>query len=241
MKFTNSAQTKVAATSNIYETTDYDQFVQLLGNRPVDETHVKRLMRKIEREGNLTPEHPIQVNEKREVIDGQHRLEALKRLGMPVYFEERHGLNIDNVASLNTGNKNWTWQDYAQHWASRGNTNYVKFLEAAGIEPRFQVLMVYLTGTRNPGGRGSRSEFDEGNLQIQNFELSMKLLNQYRELSDTANIDTRDFAVATYRYMRLPGYNHEKMLAKVSAYGEALFGKYSISEYLQALEEIYEA
>lgn len=242
MKFTGNNKTTVAGTSTIYETTDYDQFKVLTGNRPVDETHVKRLMRKIENEGNLTPEHPIEVNEDKEVVDGQHRLEALKRLGMPAYFVIRPGLNVDNVASLNTGNKNWTWQDFARHWSERGNENYTKFLAAAEqYEPRYSVLLVYLTGSRNLRGRGKRTVFDSGELGLTQYELGIKLLQQYGELANLSNHNATDFAIAAYRFMRMPNYKQDKMVAQMMVNGGRIFNNYSVADYLEALEEIYNA
>jgi hypothetical protein len=237
MGLITNSQTKVAGVAEIYQTTNYDQFTYINSNRPVDEKHVRKLMRKIEKEGNLTAEHPIEVNQDLEVMDGQHRLEALKRLGQPVYFVVRNGLNIENIASLNTGGKNWDWMDFARHWAKRGNKNYALFLQAAETEPRYSVLYPYLTGAPSRG-RNGRAGFDSGELVITEFEQRMQLLEQYHELVNASAVSSRDFATACLRFMRNPNYNHKQMLVNVALYGQALHDCYSIADYLEALEDI---
>ena len=57
----------------IYETTDYDMFKQLLGNR--DPRQEKAVIDSINKVGYLFD--PILCNENYEIIDGQNRLEAV--------------------------------------------------------------------------------------------------------------------------------------------------------------------
>ena len=71
---------------DITSTNNYDQFVLLGNNRDVREGHVKAIMRSLEKNGNWTLRRPIDVNESFHVIDGQHRLEACTRLGIPVGY-----------------------------------------------------------------------------------------------------------------------------------------------------------
>ena len=69
--------------NKIHVTSDYDQFTYLVGNRDIVNKHVKSLSAEID---NRDLEIPIIVNEKMEVCDGQHRLEAYKVLGKPVPY-----------------------------------------------------------------------------------------------------------------------------------------------------------
>lgn len=66
-------------TNEIKRTNNYDMFKRLEGNRFVDPKKVNKLKKSINEVGYIS--NPIIVNEKMEVIDGQHRLEALKELG----------------------------------------------------------------------------------------------------------------------------------------------------------------
>lgn len=111
----------------IYTTTDYDMFKILDGNRSVKNARVVKTVESIEKHGWLT--QPILVNEKFEVIDGQGRLEALKRLEMPVEFVIDEGIGIEECRTLNVYQKNWGLMDYVESFANCGNDNYI-WLEA---------------------------------------------------------------------------------------------------------------
>ena len=71
------------ADTRILTTTNYDQFTFLKSNREIDQNHVYRLVKLIkDAEGHQ--KEPVIVNEKLEVISGQHRIKADEKLGMRV-------------------------------------------------------------------------------------------------------------------------------------------------------------
>lgn len=232
------------APQGVQQTKDYSIFRIILGNRTIDERHVATLARKIEKEGNLTQWFPIIVNENMEVIDGQHRLRALEQLGQPVFYEVKQGLNVGSVISLNTGNRNWGWRDYAMSYSDRGNTHYKQLLELYDeFNERYRVLMAY-TGNSTMGSSGRAQltqDFYNGDFVIKDFALARRLLAQYHELAEASNINTREFALAAYRFMRTPTYDHQAMLSKIAQYGEDLNRCYTISDYLFSLERIWRA
>lgn len=229
----------VVATNKVYTTKNYAKFKTLPGNRPIDKRHVGRLKSKIEREGNLTPEFPIQVNENFEVIDGQHRLRACEELKQPISYEIKEHLNIQHVATLNTGQKNWTWQDHAERWAVLGNKNYQDFLELQKeFKQRFTVLVAYCTTQH--GKVKFTQWFQEGDLQVPNYALARKRLQQYEDLVEASGgHDTRNFALAALRYMSTPNYRHKEMVAKVEEYGHSLASCYVVPDYISMLEAIW--
>lgn len=108
----------------IFETDDYDFFKPLKGNRDVG--NVKAIQKSIEDVGYMLD--PILVNEKHEVVDGQHRLEALKTMGIPVKFMIQEGIGLKECQAMNTGQRNWGALDYIKSYAVTGNANYVRLL-----------------------------------------------------------------------------------------------------------------
>jgi len=65
-------------------TTNYELFKKLDGNRDV--TCAERMMRSIETL-DLTAYNPILVDDREmRIIDGQHRFEACKKMGKPIYY-----------------------------------------------------------------------------------------------------------------------------------------------------------
>lgn len=112
----------------IKQTTDYDQFKTIVGNRLVTPGQVTRLAGSILKK-NMLAQDPIIVNEKMEVIDGQHRLEVAKNNKLPIYYIVLEGANILDVMNLNQVQKAWKSKDFIESYAARGNENFVWFHE----------------------------------------------------------------------------------------------------------------
>lgn len=227
----------------IYKTTNYAQFKDLPGNRKVDPKHVQQLVRTIKENGNLTQQFPVIVNAAKEVFDGQHTIKALEILRQPVYYTIKEGLNVDMVPQANSSHKNWDWKDYSNGLAERGNVHYKHLLDLhTQFKDRYGILMMYVGATEFLGRRDrGASAFRKGEMEIPNLKLTTELLTQYHELRDITHDRSSAFAVAVYRFMRTPQYNHERMLQNVEAYGEPLSKCYIVPDYLFALEDIYKA
>ena len=116
MKYRKSEET-------IYTTTDYDGFVFTDWNRNVSNARVVKMVESIKQVGWL-PE-PVMVNEKFEVIDGQSRVKALEKLGMPVQFCIRKGVGRKECQALNLFQKNWSTTDFIDSYVADGNKNYI--------------------------------------------------------------------------------------------------------------------
>lgn len=108
---------------SVYESTDYDKFKRLIGNRNLKREKISKLKQSIIQYGWLR--NPILVNEKFEIIDGQHRYETLKELRMPIEYIVDEGLSIDECQCLNVSQSNWTQKDYINSYVDNGNSNYI--------------------------------------------------------------------------------------------------------------------
>lgn len=111
-------------TPDIKISTHYGQFKCLRGNRNVLDNRVNKIINSINSVG-LIP-CPIVVNERFEVIDGQGRLEAVKRLGLPVYYMVIDGLGIEHCVAMNINQTNWTVLDYVYSYSDQGNDDYIR-------------------------------------------------------------------------------------------------------------------
>jgi hypothetical protein len=109
---------------SVYVTTDYSIFRTLTGNREPKSPHVKRIAKSMKEKQLLVP---IIVNEKMELIDGQHRFLACKSLGLPVYFIIQNGYSIPEVQRINTASCNWGSTNFVQSYIDTGNENYIVF------------------------------------------------------------------------------------------------------------------
>jgi len=133
--------------NTVYQTTKYDRFHELLGNRDVLTIRVNKIKKSIEENGYIF--NPIIVNEKAEVIDGQGRLRALRELQLPVDYIIVHGLRIKDCIALNISASNWTNMDYIQSYAQQGNHNYQNIEELIKAYRKIGIVSVIsaVTGT----------------------------------------------------------------------------------------------
>ena len=96
--------------SEVKETMDYGIFKTVSGNRNISEFHIELLKRSIKKR-NLTKDFPILVNSNFEILDGQHRYEALSNLGLPIYYRIAEVTTVQDIAIVNTISKKWTLAD----------------------------------------------------------------------------------------------------------------------------------
>jgi len=227
--------------TRIRDTRDYLVFKSLRGNRKIDKNQVGHLIRSIQENGNLTPYIPILVNSDMEVIDGQHRIAALKELGEPVYYRIEEGLNLDIVHVINTNGKVWGWLDFARSYADLGYDAYQVFLHFHDTAPSMPLdaLLGYIYGVTSASA-SMRRNFYHGELEIQDYNLTKKLLEQYEELSQICKHRTGPFARALHTIMTNSQYNQARMVRKVGVYGKKNLEHYSRAlDYIRALEDIY--
>lgn len=109
-------------------------------NRVINDNHVKKLMKSFMQSGfAMVP--PIIVNTRtNHIIDGQHRLEAFKRLHAAGMLEKSATIEVycaempeeqelDKIISANTNSKNWTVDDYIGCHARDGKEDYTRLQE----------------------------------------------------------------------------------------------------------------
>lgn len=111
----------------VFETNDLAQFKKLKGNRSINESQVDGIVNSITEIGYQPV--PILVNEKLEIIDGQHRVEAAKKLGLPIYFVIKPGAGAREVMQMNLRRGNWTVYDFIGFYRENGNHNYVRLCD----------------------------------------------------------------------------------------------------------------
>lgn len=107
--------------NQIFDTTDYEMFKFIDGNRP---TKVSNAMRQSMKEVGWIKSSPLICNQNHEVLDGQHRLLVAMEMGLKVYYaiERTSGREEDNkiITQLNKNQKMWRLQDWIHHHAENG-------------------------------------------------------------------------------------------------------------------------
>lgn len=229
--------------SNVLETKDYKIFKTLMGNRPVDKQHVKTLIRSMAEAGNLTGDFPVVVNEDMAIIDGQHRVEALKQLEWPVFYIIQPHLDIAVVRAMNRAQKNWSWKDYANSYIDLGNENYIRFM-ALHIEfgVSFNELCTYTRINHKAHAKSGGSYFRSGDMQFDADEqhAARIFLQQAADVSDALSDNySRALLAALFIVFNSPEYDHARMVSKMEKFGDLLKHWNRTTDYLRNVEDIY--
>ncbi len=114
--------------AKIQSTKDYDMFKKHENNRDIDSGNLRRIMASIQTQ-NMLEFRPILVDSKMRIIDGQHRLEAAKKLDVEVFYQINEESSHEDIALLNSAQKRWYTQDYMNYYASLGKSAYAKLLD----------------------------------------------------------------------------------------------------------------
>lgn len=138
--------------SDIKQTKNYDQFKVLDWNRNIKENNLKKIEKNYEKNGWL--QHPIMVNEKFEVIDGQHRLEFAKRNNLPVYYVVIPGIGVKDCLTMNNTRTTWYLTDYINLYAEQKNDNYI--ILKSLLENYAFLSPTTLIGVLNQSGTGGQ-------------------------------------------------------------------------------------
>ncbi len=132
----------------ITKTTDYSQFKTIQGNRNLNQRHLAELTISIMSK-NMLDRNPIIVNDKMEIVDGQHRFEVAKNNNLPIYYLVMPGAHIEEVVRLNATNKAWNSKDYIESFAVRGNKDYIWLLEfVRDYDLSVSQALIFLYGTQ---------------------------------------------------------------------------------------------
>lgn len=108
----------------IKRTKYYDMFKFKKENREINYNKVLSLKSKLLENGRQII--PIICNRNLEIIDGQHRFEALKELNWEIMYYVDDAVTTTDLISINNTQKNWGMLDYIHFYASSGNESYQK-------------------------------------------------------------------------------------------------------------------
>lgn len=116
----------------IYKTNDTTHFEDIEANRIVNEdsAYVRDLAESIAKFGNITP---VIKNEKEETIDGQRRVRAVRKYGLPnpIRYTYVRGSNIDTVGEINRLQLKWNHKDWLHKYASLKKPDYLQYIKLA--------------------------------------------------------------------------------------------------------------
>lgn len=132
-------------TPQIQKTRDYDIFKSVSFNREKNKRHIESIKKIILKE-NLLHLHPILVNEKMEVVDGQHRLEAAKDLGLEIFYIQDK-ISYEHILNSNLFQKKLVLEDVVKFYALKDAIpSYIEFMEIlgkTGLSPKSVIGLIF--------------------------------------------------------------------------------------------------
>lgn len=207
--------------ATIQTSLDYDKFKSITGNRELNEPHVRNLAIAIELH-DLLEYFPILINENWEIIDGQHRFEASKRLSRPIYYIQVDGLNIDDVQKINTSSRRWILKDYVQSHIERGHQDYkvlLDFSERTGFNLTISAILLAGGGYLSTSGGSSVGKMiKNGDFKVNNRSRAEDMALYLGELGHYADFDlskNREFVNALYRVVQNDTFDFTRLMEKL--------------------------
>lgn len=187
----------------IYETDDYSVFNFEESNRSI--RNINSLTENIRKNGL---QQPLTVNKEMVVIDGQHRLQVLKNLGMPVQFRINENAGIHEILSMNTDTKNWTENDFIVHYAKLGFEDYQVLIS---LSERYQIpLSNFLRSNLTSG------DFKNGELKLKPVEEIIGICLKYRDYCEATGLSHK--GQTSFRAFRnlleFENYDHNYFIRK---------------------------
>jgi hypothetical protein len=247
----------VSVSDVVYKTHDLSIFkIMEKGNRPIDAEHVKQLK---ERMGEKMLRTIIIVNKMLEIIEGQHRYSAIKKIneenllnGQPlvsIEFVICENYGVEECCEYNGKGKNWSNKNITEGAKILNIEEYIvydDFLKKFNFPHNVTVGLL----SQQTTGSKKTDDFKNLKLKIKDIDESLDRANKLNELVETGVIPigksdqpTSVFCLAMLDIFNIEGYEHDKMIHKCIEYvertGKSLPKLSNIIEPLIEFEEIY--
>ena len=168
----------VKHSNQVHTTTDYFLFKSIEGNRNKNLLHINRLKKSMSENYLLTI---IIVNEKYEIIDGQHRFDVIKELNLPLNYVVCKGYGLTEVHALNQNSKTWNADDYLDGYCRLKYPHYLKYSE---FKERYGFghveCMTILGGYSSNPGIDRTKIFYKGEFEIKDYDNACEIADKIK-------------------------------------------------------------
>lgn len=247
----NSNQVQQAKEVNkVYKTSNLSIFKQIDGNRVPNLQHINRLANSIRVYGMKC--NPILVNEKMEVIDGQHRLMAAKEAESFIYYIIVDGYSLSEVHTLNLNQKNWNKKDFMEGYANMGVESYIKLRDFIVKNDDF-VFNDCVAFCQNTVGHGQNTlahkisknitqqqVFEEGTWKFGDLNTAQDFANKIRMIKPYyLNYNKSGFVRTMIGLLQKEIFDFNEFMHKVRLQPTAMVDCANTDQYRTLIEDIY--
>lgn len=207
-------------------TNNYEMFKFRRENRELNYNKVSSLKSILLNDGRQIM--PIICNTEMEIIDGQHRFQALKELNWDIMYYIDPAVTSKDLISINNTQKNWGMADYVHYYASLGNRTYYN-LES--IWKKYDDIPLKAILAAVSGGRYIKERYvKNGDIEFtdEEFMQGEEALNFIREIKNAIRVKITGQSIFFYLMIKtyyLNDIDRDKLFhAVVSRYGTENYG-----------------
>lgn len=208
--------------SIIYETMDYDKFKFIKSNRGINGNNVENLKESMNKKALPIP---VIVNEKYEMIDGQHSFTARRELGLPILYQIVEGAGEEEMITLNVNKASWKPADYLNYFCDNNFPEYIKFQKIRseyGVQIS-DLLTIIDELSDNPIGENAMGrKFKEGSLDMSEEQKLLNFLHDLQLFEESENYLSTYFIRAFLRLYVSDFYSSEFIEYRVSLCGDKI-------------------
>lgn len=213
-------------------------------NRPIDVKRVADIARDVCERKNMLSAYPVVVNERMEVIDGQHRIKAAQAAGVGVYYIVAPGLDVTDQAKANELTKSWTTLDWAGFWASRvDEPNHAQYARLLELHAEFPLVgfstLVNFTQYGGWSRENGKQDFKVGRFEIKDEPAAITLATWYSDFRKSGLPNGGPLASAVVMLYRNPDYDHDWMARRLLQYRSQVTACTNSREYLLSFQSLY--
>lgn len=224
----------VKYSNQVHTTTDYFLFKPIEGNRNKNLLHINRLKKSMLKNYLFTI---IIVNEKLEIIDGQHRFDVIEELKLPLNYIVCYGYGLNEVHILNANSKTWNADDYLEGYCKMGYKDYIDYKE---YKLRYgfghNECNIILCGNNNV----KLTNFYAGNLKIKNYNDACNIADKIELFAQFyEGYKRRSFIYALLNLFNNQNFELTELIQKLKTQPTALCDCTDTKSYIALIEEIY--
>lgn len=237
--------------TEILSSYNYEQFTSLEGNRTVNKSNLMRITQSMKEKHLISP---VMVNEKFEIIDGQHRFNASKELGLPIYYYVVKGMTLLDVQRMNAVSKNWNFVDFLESYCELGYPEYLKVRRFRqdfpdfGIKASMSILSLKLSHSHlskkisSKDGKNSlaKHSFSDGSFECVNIKRSYELASQLMQLKQITDLYNKsNFVSAFIQVSRKKDFEFKNFKYKAQRFPSKFYDCTTTQNFVAMFEELY--
>lgn len=235
--------TKGTPHQTIMTTSNYDLFVLDAFNRRINDALVRKKVSLLAAHG-WCPGLPMlcirNSGGKFEIKDGQHRFEAAKRLGIPVWYVVVKDCDL-SPSEINAGQKAWALKDFVDSHISLGNAEYMVLRDfSANYRIPLSIAASLLSANGCGTSDGVTKRIQEGLFKVKDQRWAERIGAICREIGEVFQyMHTRNAVSSIARFALVKEFSDLQMIEQCQRYSNMLKPCGTVDQYSLMFEEVY--